>query len=114
MKTASAPDRPGSPVEGASGDAAFSNSIFASFCAAGSGVLEATAARITRSSSLLGLPWMASMARTISVRLLNRFWRSAMALRITLPSAPETVAPASSPGRGVVRVASSYPSAPAA
>ena len=60
-------------VSGApSGAAARSNSIFASFCAGGSGVLAATAARISRSSSRLGRCWMRSMARAMSASVLYR------------------------------------------
>ena len=49
-----------------SGEAALPSSIFASFCAGGSGVLAATAARISFSSSRDGRPWIRSMARAMS------------------------------------------------
>ena len=49
-----------------SGEAVLPSSIFASFCAGGSGVLAAMAARMSRSSSREGRRWIRSMARAMS------------------------------------------------
>ena len=91
-----------------------SSSIFASFCAGGSCVLEATAARITRSSTGVGGACTRSTASCISSSERKRSRRSLIALRMTDASGPVSSGPTSPESRGGVSVTSSYPSAPAA